>query len=98
LNYLQEIADAIQAEVPADQLPSEDASTLFRIYAVLALAKGVGVTAEDVHNAWTAWMTASNPTHESVEPFDRLSRKVQSDDEPFVKAIRTVASRLQPRT
>lgn len=95
MNYLQDIADAIQAEVPADQLPNEDASALFRIYAVLALAKGSAVTAEDVHNGWAAWMTASNPTHESVEPFDQLSRKIQSDDEPFVKAIRTVASRSE---
>jgi hypothetical protein len=64
-----------------------------RSFSVLLLAKGTGVTAEDVHNAWVAWILPRDQTHESLVPFAQLSAQTQSEDLPFVEAIRRVATR-----
>ena len=66
---------------------------LFRLYALLALAKGQALTARDVHNAWAVWMQESDPSHHSIRPFDELDAETQAADEPFVEAIKVVARR-----
>lgn len=92
-NYLDQIAEKIHREVAPDKLPDEETIALFRLYAVLALAKGVDVTLEDVHNAWSAWMLGKDPDHESIKPFETLSDNVRQEDQPYLKAILKVASR-----
>ncbi len=94
LNYIDDIARRIKREVPSDILPKGDTDLLFRMYAVLALALGEKVEAENVHDAWSAWMSQSDPGHESIEPFDKLPEDVQAQDEPFAEAIRKVAASL----
>lgn len=94
MTYLDELAIEIERQVPDELLPDEDAAPLFRLYALLALAKGRAVTAIDVHNAWAAWMQERDPGHRSIKPFDELDADTQAADEPFVRAIRTVADRL----
>jgi hypothetical protein len=91
LNYVDELADAIRRVVPPRVLPDGDTSALFRIYAVLALAKGEGVVLEDVHNAWAAWMSAQTPDHRSLRPLAELPADVQRADQPYLDAIRAVA-------
>lgn len=93
MNYLDALADAIRREVPESALPNGDTADLFRLYAVLTLVKGAAVTREDVHNAWAAWMSADDPTHEAIKPYDELVENVQREDQVYVEAIRTVASR-----
>ena len=93
MNYLQATANRIGEELGADATPP-DANRLLLIYAILAHAKGAATTAEDVHNAWTAWMLMRGEEHQSMRPFDELSRDVQRADEPFLRAIRTVAAQL----
>jgi len=93
MNYLDALAASIRREVPSDSLPDGDTADLFRFYAVLALVRGTAVTREDVHNAWAAWMSASEPTHEAIKPYDELTRDVQREDQVFVDAIRKVTSR-----
>ena len=83
--------------MPADVLPDEDTGGLFRLYAVLALAKGSAVTGRDVHNAWSAWMLDKNPFHTSVRPFEELDPATQRADEPYVTAIRATAHELSTR-
>ncbi|MBO0703203.1 MAG: hypothetical protein J2P38_09745 [Candidatus Dormibacteraeota bacterium] len=87
MNYLEEYAQRIRAEVPAELLPEQDATGLFRAYAVLGLAMGGAVRARDVHNAWVAWMTGIQPDHAALVPFDQLSPRQQAQDAPFVDAI-----------
>lgn len=94
MNYLDTLATAIRQEVTPDALPAGDTTLLFRLYAVLALAKGTEVTGEDVHNAWAAWMSEKEPTHESIKPYSELVQDVQREDQSFVDAIRMVASRI----
>ncbi len=94
MSYITEIAKAIRGEVAPSLLPSDDTDSLFNTYAVLALAKGTAVTAEDVHNAWAAWMSDRQPDHPSIQPFSALSAAVQREDLPFVAAIHAVAVRL----
>ena len=95
MNYIQSIAEKIKAAVPAEKLPdAPNIDALFASYAVLLLAKGEAVTAEDVHNAWAAWMSQDNEAHSSIKPFSELSGDIQLEDEPFVHAIRQVAHTL----
>jgi hypothetical protein len=91
MNYIDRIASEIRVQVPAHELPDADTDSLFRIYAVLLLAKWEEVSSEDVHNAWVAWMSGKNSAHESLRPFEELSESVAADDGPFVDAIRFVA-------
>ena len=97
MNYLDAIADKIRAAVPAHDLPHDDTSDLFRMYALLLLAKGEDVDATDVHNAWVAWMAGHDAAHESLMPFEALSDDVASEDEPYVKAIQVVARSQRDR-
>ena len=94
MTYLDEIAAEIERRVPPDLLPDENTWPLFRLYALLALAKGVAVNAADVHNAWVVWMQDRDPNHRAMRPFAELDADTQASDEPFAQAIRAVAERL----
>lgn len=98
MTYLDALAEEIRWAVPLDALPDEDTSSLFRIYAVLLLAKGEEVTREDVHNAWVAWMLERGEAHESMVPFADLSAETKAEDSPFMIAVRTVARRHRVET
>lgn len=93
--YLNDIAHAIRDEVPKTALPEGTTLALFRLYAVLLLAKGDEVTREDVHNAWVAWMASQDADHDALVPFSELDSEMQAEDTPFVAAIRAVARREQ---
>ena len=94
MNYLDSIARQIRELVPKSELPEEDTHTLFRIYAVLALAKGKSVAATDVHNAWVAWMLGIDPKHDALLPFAELDEATAADDLVYVEAIRAVSPTL----
>lgn len=94
VNYLTELGQAIRREIDPKVVPEGNTDSLFRLYAVLALTKSTAVTAEDVHNAWAAWMSDQDPTHEAIQPYNALRSNVRREDQPFVEAIRAVASRL----
>jgi hypothetical protein len=90
------VAQQIRDRVPASDIPNEkNTNGLFRIYAVLLLAKGSLVSREDVHNAWVAWMLGLDPTHESLIPFSELDAATAADDEPYVAAIRSLAVAIE---
>lgn len=94
MNYLDAIADEIRAQVPDEAVPDDkDTRDLFRLYAVLMLAKGEAVSRKDVHNAWVAWMSARGQMHSSMRPFAELPDDTKAEDSPFVRAIRIVAAR-----
>lgn len=93
MNYLDKIAAEIQkAAVPGSTPPDEDLP-LYRLYAILLLAKGRGVTPEDVHNAWAAWASDHEPENRHLVPFEDLPPSIQRKDEAYVEAIRAVAAR-----
>lgn len=95
MSYLRQLADEIRAVLPHKTVPA-DSDELFLLYALLALVKGNAVTAEDVHNAWVAWMEMRGERHESMVRFGELAQDVRAEDDPFVAAIRTVVSRHRP--
>ena len=97
MTYLDALADEIRAAVPPDLVPDDDVTELFRVYAVLLLAKGDAVTGSDVHNAWVAWMLGRGERHPSLVPFADLNRPTQAEDRPFVLAIRAVARDREER-
>lgn len=91
MNYLDDLASRIRAEVPPSDLPHDDTRSLFRLYAVLLLAKGEGVSRADVHNAWSAWIADREGYHESLVPYEELPEATRAEDQPYVKAIHSVA-------
>lgn len=97
MSYLDPLADLIRAALPSDAEPPADSDDLFRLYAVLLLAKGEEVTDEDVHNAWSAWMQAHDDTHEALVPFADLDSETRAFDSPYATAIRSAARRSQGR-
>lgn len=95
MTYLDDLGAEIKRQVSPGLLPAEDTESLFRLYALLLLSKGVAVTAGDVHNAWAAWMQEHDPDHPSIRPFHELDGQTQASDEPFAEAIRSVADRFR---
>jgi hypothetical protein len=91
LTYVDELAQAIRRVISPLLLPDGDTTMLFRIYAVLAMAKGDRVVLEDVHDAWSAWMSEQDPEHQSLRPLRELPAETQRADQPYLDAIRAVA-------
>jgi hypothetical protein len=96
VNYLDQIAAEIRQIADPDAVSPDDYRPLYRLYAVLLLAKGQAVTAEDVHNAWVAWASDQKPASQHLKPFSELSLGIQRKDEAYAEAIRAVAARLKP--
>ena len=97
MNYLDKIAAEIQRIADPGAIPPDGDLPLYRLYAVLLLAKGQDVTEEDVHNAWVAWASDHEPESRNLLPFKELSLHTQRKDELYVDAIHQVAQRIQPR-
>lgn len=85
------MARLIRPQLPAEAQPPAGSGPLFRLYAVLLLAKGEHVTDEDVHNALAAWMQTTDPGHHSLRPFRELDSRTQAADAPYTAAIRAAA-------
>jgi hypothetical protein len=98
MTYLDRAAAEIRRHVAEELLPDGDLQLLFRLYAVLLLAKGAEVTTADVHNAWAAWMQQSDVDHQSLQPFKDLDPEMQAADEPFAEAIRAASRTWMSRS
>lgn len=94
MNYLELLGAEIQREADPESTPPDEDMPLYRLYALLLLAKGDEVTDEDVHNAWAAWATEHQPESNKIVPFKELSLRSQRKDDPYAEAIRRVARRL----
>ena len=90
---MSDIADEIASELPSGLIPDEHPRELMLLYALLATTLGTTVTSNNVHDAWTVWMSSLGKEHESMVPFGVLPTDVQNEDEPFAEAIRRVAVR-----
>lgn len=94
MTYLDDLAATIREHAPAGATPAPGLDSLFRLYAVLALAKGEEVTAEDVHNAWAAWTLESGAHHREVRPYRELDDATQAEDSPYAEAIHLAVREL----
>jgi len=95
MTYLDDTARRILSLVPPELVP-EHSDALFLLYAVLARSKGAATRAEDVHDAWTAWMSLNGSQHPSMVPYDQLPHATRIEDEPFVAAIREASTNASP--
>ncbi|MEZ0095053.1 hypothetical protein [Streptacidiphilus sp. EB129] len=89
--YLTEDAHLVRSLLPPTAQPPGDDDALFLGYAVLMRAKGLGTTAEDVHDTWAAWVLGRDPHHPAIVPFDDLPADAQAMDLPYVQAIHAAA-------
>ena len=72
MNYIERDAELIRQQIPdGTEIPAHS-EALFRAYAVLMRAKGANTRCEDVHDAWAAWISETDPDHEAARPFDQL--------------------------
>lgn len=69
--------------MPEEVLPDSDTDSLFILYAVLCLTKGSTVSNQDVHDAWSAWMTLRGEQHESLVPYDQLPARRAGRGQPL---------------
>lgn len=91
-NYIDHIAREIAVRcTDEDTWENPDFRLLFRMYALLCLAKGMDTEVKDVHDAWSAWCAQVDPEHHSLKPFDDLTPEVQDLDRPYHEAIIRVA-------
>lgn len=93
VTYIDELADLIRRELPKDARPDDGAADLYRLYALLVLVRGEQTTLRNVHDAWSTWMTAREPSHESLRPFTQLNTQTREEDRPYLDAILRVAAR-----
>lgn len=77
----------------SSKLPKLD-SRLVALYAQLAVTTGQDTTLENVHDAWSIYTEAKNPSHKSLVKFVELTAETQAKDAPFKDAIVEVASTL----
>lgn len=96
MTYIEEAAEGIRGRVDPSLVPKDDSSTLLRLYAVLATAKGIATSPEDVHDAWCAWMQGIDPSHDSIRPYSELDSETAAQDEPWVRAIHEFAESRKP--
>ncbi len=94
-SYLDKIAAEIRRTADPEAAASDEDLPLYRLYAVLLLAKGQDVMAEDVHNAWAAWASEHEPESRNLLPFKELSLRVQRKDDTYVDAIHEVAKQMR---
>lgn len=87
MNYLDAAAQRVKQELAPDLRPEIRADELYRLYGLLTLIKGADCSLRDVHDAWSAWMTAQRPDHDALIPFDELSPELQKKDRPYLMAI-----------
>ena len=92
MNYLDATAQRVEHEIALNLRPDERGEDLYRLYGLLVLIKGVDCTLEDVHDAWSAWMTTDQPDHEALVPFEELSREAKEKDRPYLDAIKRAAA------
>lgn len=86
--YIGDAIAAIEVELPG--LGDE----LTRLYALLALVRGVNTDLRDVHDAWAVWRDRTQPGHRSIVPFDQLAPEVQELDRKYRDGIRRVAATI----
>ncbi|QYK51442.1 MAG: hypothetical protein KF701_02850 [Anaerolineales bacterium] len=89
--YLDDIAEEIRKQIPANKVPRQDADDLLRLYAILLRAKGQAVSPSDVHDAWSAWMMRSNKAHEALVEYSALDTETRREDDLYVEAIQRAA-------
>ena len=87
MNYIERDAELIRQQIPDGTEIPPQSEALFRTYAVLMRAKGTNTCCEDVHDAWTAWISETDPNQEAARPFDHLDAETRSADAPFLQAI-----------
>ena len=95
MNYIDRIAHDIQEEIGDDVCPFKGYEELYRMYALLALVMGNLASAENVHDAWSAWAASKTPEHTCIVSYYELPPEIADLDEPFAEAIRKVADYLR---
>jgi hypothetical protein len=91
MDYITERSHRIFQIAHHGGMPTPGDAALYRMYAVLSFAKGADTTAQDVHDAWSAWIAESYPEHRSLKPFSELSEETKRMDDLYVDAIHAAA-------
>lgn len=94
MTYLEKIADAIAAALPAKAKAQDGMRELLLLYALLAATQGARVSKRNVHDAWVTWQLLRGQQHPSNVPYERLSAGVRAEDAMYRLAILRAAEEL----
>lgn len=89
-NYIEQVRADLAKRIDVEP-------ALLDLYTLLAIVRGAQTTWEDVHDAWSVWANQTQPNHQSIVPFDELSKRVQEMDKEYADAIKATASEINPR-
>jgi len=89
-NYIEQVRANLAKRIDVEP-------ALLDLYTLLAIVRGTQTTYEDVHDAWSVWRNQTMPTHQSIVPFEELSKRVQSMDREYAEAIKETAREINPR-
>jgi hypothetical protein len=88
MNYIEELRQAIWAELPN---LGED---LLDLYTLVGCVRGIETSNFDVHEAWSVWKNRTMPDHRSLIPFEELTAEVQDLDSKYrdgiIRAVKAV--------
>ena len=94
--YIDEIVEKVDNELHIKN------KELTRLYALLVLTKKDTITLKDVHDAWSMSMNFRPKTdrcfgheHNSLVPFEKLTKEVQDKDEKYVRKLNMIAKELK---
>lgn len=87
MNYIQMARGLLSQKIKVE-------ADLLDLYTLLVFATGADTDLAHVHDAWAIWRNRTDPTHESLLPFSRLSRPTQELDRKYVEAIRETAREI----
>ena len=89
-NYIEQVRADLGKRIDVEP-------ALLDLYTRLGLTRGTQVTWEDVHDARGVWRTMTQPQHQSIVPFEDLSKRVQKMDQEYADAIKATALEINPR-
>ena len=89
-NYIEQVREDLAKRIDVEP-------ALLDLYALLAIVRGTQTTWEDVHDAWAVWRNQTQPDHQSIVPFEDLSKRVQAMDQEYAEAIKETAREINPR-
>ena len=90
-NYIEKVLNLLEKEL---KMKGTSFEGLLEVYALLVLTVGENCTNEHIHDSWSIWQNKTEPTHRSLIPFYKLTKKVQKLDEPYRQAVVKVAELL----
>jgi len=89
MNYIEKVKTELDLILEMEVTPYEG---LLDVYALLVFTVGKNCTNENIHDAWSIWMSKTEPNHKSLIPFNELTKETQDLDSKYRDAVIKVSN------